>query len=39
MKTLLMDFIREEARRRWHERWQQEVAHLAGAGVLLSPMR
>jgi starch phosphorylase len=36
MKTVLMDFIREEARRRWHERWQQEVAHLAGAGVLLS---
>lgn len=36
MKAVLMDFIREEARRRWHERWQQEVAHLAGAGVLLS---
>jgi starch phosphorylase len=32
----LHSFIREEARRRWHDQWT-EAARLAGAGTLLSP--
>lgn len=36
LKRDLMDFIDEEARRNWRERWD-ESAHLVGAGTLLSP--
>ncbi|MDH4132751.1 MAG: alpha-glucan family phosphorylase, partial [Gemmatimonadota bacterium] len=36
MKHGLMSFIREEARRRWAERWK-EAAHVVGAGTLLNP--
>jgi starch phosphorylase len=35
-KQILLDFCREQARSRWIELWK-EAAHLAGAGVLLSP--
>jgi glycogen phosphorylase len=36
MKHGLLAFIREEARRRWVERWK-EAAHVVGAGTLISP--
>ncbi|MBL8978951.1 MAG: alpha-glucan family phosphorylase [Gemmatimonadetes bacterium] len=36
MKLSLFTFIREDARRRWTERWK-EAAHVVGAGTLLSP--
>lgn len=36
MKTTLMSFVREEARRRWAEHWK-EAAHVVGAGTLLNP--
>ncbi len=36
MKTELMNFIREAARRRWARRWK-EAAHVVGAGTLLDP--
>jgi starch phosphorylase len=36
MKTLLMNFIREEARRRWSRHWK-EATHVVGAGTLLTP--
>ena len=36
LKIGLIDFIREEARRRWREEWS-EAEHLVGAGTLLSP--
>jgi starch phosphorylase len=36
MKFVLMNFIREEARRRWAEHWK-EAAHVVGAGTLLNP--
>jgi starch phosphorylase len=36
MKQGLVAFIREEARRRWAERWK-EAAHVVGAGTLISP--
>lgn len=36
MKHGLMSFIREDARRRWAEHWQ-EAAHVVGAGTLLNP--
>ncbi|MEP6574356.1 MAG: alpha-glucan family phosphorylase, partial [Gemmatimonadota bacterium] len=36
MKFVLMNFIREDARRRWAEHWK-EAAHVVGAGTLLSP--
>lgn len=36
MKLNLLTFIREDARRRWTERWK-EAAHMVGAGTLLSP--
>jgi starch phosphorylase len=35
-KTTLMNFIREEARRRWADHWK-EAAHVVGAGTLLNP--
>ncbi len=35
MKSRLLHFIHEEARRRWRDHWQ-EAAHLVGAGTLLS---
>jgi starch phosphorylase len=34
LKASLMDFIRDEARIRWRDRWQ-DAAHLVGAGTLL----
>ena len=36
LKVALMNFIREEARRRWVRHWQ-EAAHVVGAGTLLNP--
>jgi starch phosphorylase len=36
LKIALIDFVREEARRRWRDHWE-EAAHLVGAGTLLSP--
>ena len=36
MKQGLVAFIREEARRRWADRWK-EAAHVVGAGTLISP--
>ncbi len=36
LKIGLIDFMREEARRRWRDHWK-EAAHLVGAGTLLSP--
>jgi starch phosphorylase len=36
LKTRLIDFVREEARSRWRDRWR-EPAYLAAAGTLLSP--
>jgi starch phosphorylase len=36
LKTSLMSFIREEARRRWVRHWK-EATHVVGAGTLLSP--
>jgi starch phosphorylase len=36
MKDALIAYIREEARRRWAERWK-EAAHVVGAGTLISP--
>lgn len=36
MKKILLDFCREQARRRWIELWK-EAAHLVGAGTLLTP--
>ncbi|HEX9563508.1 MAG TPA: alpha-glucan family phosphorylase [Gemmatimonadaceae bacterium] len=36
LKTALMSFIREEARRRWARHWR-EATHVVGAGTLLSP--
>jgi starch phosphorylase len=36
MKNGLLSFIREEARRRWAERWK-EAAHVVGAGTLINP--
>jgi glycogen phosphorylase len=35
MKHGLLAFIREEARRRWADRWK-EAAHVVGAGTLIS---
>ncbi len=35
-KGLLLEFVREEARFRWREHWE-EAAQLVGAGTLLSP--
>ena len=35
-KNTLMNFIREEARRRWADHWK-EAAHVVGAGTLLNP--
>jgi starch phosphorylase len=36
LKTGMMNFIREEARRRWSRHWK-EAAHVVGAGTLLNP--
>ncbi len=36
LKIGLIDFTREEARRRWRDHWA-EASHLVGAGTLLSP--
>ena len=36
MKRGLLTYVREEARRRWAERWK-EAAHVVGAGTLISP--
>jgi starch phosphorylase len=35
-KQALVNYVREEARRRWAERWK-EAAHVVGAGTLISP--
>ncbi len=36
LKSALMNFIREEARRRWARHWK-EATHVVGAGTLLNP--
>jgi starch phosphorylase len=36
LKVRLIEFVREEARSRWRDRWR-EPAYLAAAGTLLSP--
>jgi len=36
LKVTLLDFCREQARRRWKEEWR-DATHLVGAGTLLSP--
>ena len=36
LKSSLIDFIREDARRRWRDKWK-EAAHVVGAGTLLTP--
>ncbi|NUQ12405.1 MAG: alpha-glucan family phosphorylase [Gemmatimonadaceae bacterium] len=36
LKVTLMNFIREEARRRWARHWK-EATHVVGAGTLLNP--
>ena len=36
LKTDLMNFVREQARRRWARHWK-EAAHVVGAGTLLNP--
>ena len=36
LKGYLFSFIREEARRRWRDEWDESM-HLVGAGTLLSP--
>ncbi|MEO6447158.1 MAG: alpha-glucan family phosphorylase [Gemmatimonadaceae bacterium] len=36
LKTELMNFVREEARRRWARHWK-EATHVVGAGTLLNP--
>jgi glycogen phosphorylase len=36
LKSILMAFIREQARRRWSDEWK-EAAHVVGAGTLLDP--
>jgi starch phosphorylase len=36
LKTSLLGFIRDEARRRWARHWK-EATHVVGAGTLLSP--
>jgi starch phosphorylase len=36
LKGALMNFIREEARRRWARHWK-EATHVVGAGTLLNP--
>ena len=36
LKVALMNFIREEARRRWVRHWK-EATHVVGAGTLLNP--
>jgi glycogen phosphorylase len=36
LKVALMNFIREEARRRWVRYWK-EATHVVGAGTLLNP--
>jgi starch phosphorylase len=36
LKTGMMNFIREEARRRWARHWK-EATHVVGAGTLLNP--
>lgn len=35
LKEALLDHIREQARRRWKEKWEEAI-HLVGAGTLLS---
>ncbi|MBI1966904.1 MAG: alpha-glucan family phosphorylase [Gemmatimonadetes bacterium] len=37
LKSVLLNFIREEARRRWREDWKETAAQLVGAGTLLAP--
>jgi starch phosphorylase len=37
LKKNLLDFAREESRRRWKELWK-EASHLVGGGALLSPL-
>ncbi len=36
LKTDLMNFVREQARRRWARHWK-EATHVVGAGTLLNP--
>jgi starch phosphorylase len=36
LKVALMNFVREEARRRWVRHWQ-EATHVVGSGTLLNP--
>jgi starch phosphorylase len=36
LKVILLDFMREQARRRWRT-YQWDVSHLVGAGTLLGP--
>ena len=36
LKVALMNFVREEARRRWARHWK-EATHVVGAGTLLNP--
>jgi starch phosphorylase len=36
LKAAFIDFLRDDARRRWRERWK-EPGHLVAAGTLLSP--
>ena len=36
LKTGMMNFVREEARRRWARHWK-EASHVVGAGTLLNP--
>jgi starch phosphorylase len=36
LKARLLEFVREEARRRWRDHWK-EPGHLVAAGTLLSP--
>ncbi|MGQ0646452.1 MAG: alpha-glucan family phosphorylase [Gemmatimonadaceae bacterium] len=36
LKTHMLNFVRDEARRRWSRHWK-EAAHVVGAGTLLDP--
>ncbi len=36
LKSALLNFVREEARRRWARHWK-EATHVVGAGTLLNP--
>ncbi|MGH7752829.1 MAG: alpha-glucan family phosphorylase, partial [Gemmatimonadales bacterium] len=36
LKASLVDFLHEQARRRWREQWNKETRHLLGGGTLLT---